>query len=159
MWVWSCTCVINSSRSRDVEEDSPARGIKPPIRQQSSPVSLNTVTTTPTSPRIPVDVDSALLNKVVSKNAILDLVGESSALSNWRFIGRRLGFDDTTIVMLENDHPNNLREQCYQMMLKWMQKDGDQATYLKLIQAFEKNNLKDLSDMVKRNLVDWQSDN
>ena len=50
-------------------------------------------------------------------------------------VGRALGLDDDNLDVIEEDYRDNISEQSYQILLKWMQKRGTEATYHALARA------------------------
>ena len=37
----------------------------------------------------------------------------------WKFLGRRLGLEETELQRIEYENPRDLSEQCYQTLVKW----------------------------------------
>ena len=65
-------------------------------------------------------------------------------------VGRALGLDDDNLDVIEEEHRDNISEQSYQILLKWMQKRGTEVTYHALARA-----LCDRTVMMKHVLNDY----
>ena len=59
----------------------------------------------------------------------------SQELPKWEFPARALCLKEAEIEHIKADHPNDNREQCYQMLLKWEQSNAQNATYQALGRA------------------------
>ena len=70
------------------------------------------------------------------KKLILKLQGIDGVTKNWKKVARWLGVNDHNIDMLVHNFPTDIEEQFYQMMLKWKQLKGKDATYSRLEEAF-----------------------
>ena len=69
----------------------------------------------------------------------------------WKFLARSLRFSDTNIDALEYANQLNLKEQIYQFFRQWKQREGNNASPLKLIEAAEDECLKELLETLKDN--------
>ena len=56
----------------------------------------------------------------------------------WKYIARRLGQTEAEIENIESDHFGDQREQGYQALISWMNKEGDKATGEALLNALHK---------------------
>lgn len=56
--------------------------------------------------------------------------------SSWQVLAKMLGFREVELEQLTEDHADSF-ERCYQMLLRWMQKGGSQASYDALARALQ----------------------
>ena len=56
----------------------------------------------------------------------------------WKYVARFLGLCETTIDAVEYAYPRDLFEQSFQMLLRWQQEKGDEATYGALLRAIHR---------------------
>ena len=80
----------------------------------------------------------------------LELQRANGVAKEWRNIARHLDLDDTEIDNLEAHHKTNIDEAFYQMMRKWEQNKGKEATLEKLANALEKVGLVNAIEIVKK---------
>ncbi|KAJ8044913.1 hypothetical protein HOLleu_07802 [Holothuria leucospilota] len=66
------------------------------------------------------------------------------------FLGRYLGLEDDQITLIQQDNPRNCRERNYQILKKWIEQKGCEATSERLIAAFLDMERKDLADEYKQ---------
>ncbi|KAK3796233.1 hypothetical protein RRG08_006803 [Elysia crispata] len=66
--------------------------------------------------------------------------------TRWRQLGRNLGLDDPTLDQLDLDNPHNSDERNYQMLRKWMNKEGTQANKSLLAKLLAKTQMGKLAD-------------
>ena len=86
----------------------------------------------------------------VSMACIRDLDLHRLAMKDWKFLGRRLNVEESTVTSIEKDcQGNGQLEMCYQVFYRWTEEQGLNATYLNLIKALEKENLNNLVEPVK----------
>ena len=116
-------------------------------RQQSSPALFahqsNTTEDTP---------DSAVSSSTRTwdfKKTVLTLK-DTEAAKEWKFIGRRLGLEDSEISALERSHGTDIKELFYQMMTKWRETEGERATEEELIRALKAENLKRVVELLEK---------
>lgn len=50
-------------------------------------------------------------------------------------VGRALGLDDDNLDVIEEEHRDDISKQSYQILLRWKQKSGTEATYHALARA------------------------
>ena len=70
-------------------------------------------------------------------------------VTNWKFLARWLGLQESDVSRIEIDNPNNDREQCYQMFLRWKAVDPENYTYPVLGEALRKESQELYNDYVK----------
>ena len=90
------------------------------------------------SPKEGVELDPLI--KEISSN-----IGYS-----WKFLARRLGFPDTDIDAIEYANPHELKEQIYQFFRQWQQREGMNASPLRLIKAIEEESLDHLLEALEK---------
>ena len=73
----------------------------------------------------------------------------SKLIEKWKYLGRRLDVDESTLTGIKKDNPNDSHEMCYQMLLKWKQEQCRIDMYDNLIKALEEEKLNDLVSLVK----------
>lgn len=66
----------------------------------------------------------------------------------WRDVGRHLGLSESDIVHINSDYPGNTKEKCYQMLKKWEEVSGSEATVSILADALKKSGRSDLTDLL-----------
>ena len=115
-------------------------------RQQSSPALFahqsNTTEDTP---------DSAVSSSTRTwdfKKTVLTLK-DTEAAKEWKFIGRRLGLEDSEISALERSHGTDIKELFYQMMTKWRETKGERATKEELIRALKEEKLTQVVEILE----------
>ena len=54
--------------------------------------------------------------------------------NNWMSLGRRLGFDDSSITAFDNEN-GRLFDKAYRMLMSWKEREGSDATYQVLYDA------------------------
>ncbi|CAI8007437.1 hypothetical protein GBAR_LOCUS5195 [Geodia barretti] len=87
-------------------------------------------------------------NVPVSPSVILEL-SKHVAKPQWKFLARRLYLPDHDIDQIEANHRENIQEQSYQKLLKWIQSSGG-GSYQELGEALRKQFGQQLySDFVK----------
>lgn len=59
-------------------------------------------------------------------------------VKHWKFIARWLKLSENEISTIVTDHPQDSREQCYQMFMQWKSMDPDNYNYLVLGEALKK---------------------
>lgn len=69
------------------------------------------------------------------------LLESSELLKKWKFIARELDITEAEIEFLENKYRDNIKEQAFQMMLKWKEKKGKRATRRVFVDALENQSL------------------
>ena len=67
-------------------------------------------------------------------NDVLNICTEMR--SRWQVLAKVLGFRELELEQITEDHSDSF-EQCYQMLLRWMQKCGSQANYDMLARALQ----------------------
>ena len=77
---------------------------------------------------------------------------DTDAINKWKKIGRFFNISDSTIDMLKQKDKDDTEEQFYQMMRRWWQEKGTDATPEKLIEALKFANLRNVVDQVK---ISW----
>ena len=60
---------------------------------------------------------------------------------DWKAIARRLGFLQTEIGAIEKKHPDEVKEQCIDMLCKWLNREGSAGTLAVLKEAYQKAKL------------------
>ena len=66
----------------------------------------------------------------------------SDEVIKWKFLGRYLGMEESTIERIDLENPQNIREQCYQMLTTFARQQGTACTCRRLGEALlqsEKN--------------------
>lgn len=81
-----------------------------------------------------VKLPSELPCKQVHQKVLRDL---SNEIPWWKFLARALEVPDNAIERIYLDYQNDSREQCYQMLRKWTQINGQNATYQHLGRALK----------------------
>ena len=71
-------------------------------------------------------------------------------VTKWKFIGRRLGLEETVLTRIESQDPKDVREQCYQMFQQWKSADPKNFTYIVLGDALRKESLELFNDYVEK---------
>ena len=77
-------------------------------------------------------------------------VNDNISGKGWKMFFRRLGLPDAvieTVLYQESDH--DLREQTWQLLRKWRELHGAQATFRQLKDAALQNGQKDLADQIE----------
>ena len=120
------------------------------LRQQSSPASYLTTTTT-TGALAPEniqehDITSSTWNV---RECALNLK-VTVAISSWRFLGRRLGVSESDIEAIDKNHVSDLNEKFYKMMLKWESSRGERATKEELVRALREEKLTQVAEMLEK---------
>ncbi|XP_071837761.1 uncharacterized protein [Apostichopus japonicus] len=90
----------------------------------------------------------ASLHYVVNKGCIERLSGAISR--NWREVGRKLEISDEDLDILQSDTTGGHKEKVYQMLNKWKQQNGGNATYKRLGDALESSGRKDLQQWLEQ---------
>ena len=62
-------------------------------------------------------------------------------MTNWRFLARWLGLEENEVQRILEEHPNSVREQCYQMLLRWREMDPQNYNYHVLGDALLRENI------------------
>ena len=75
---------------------------------------------------------------------------DTAAASNWKFIGRRLGLSEGDIEVINKRCSSDIKEMCYQMMLKWRSMKGEKATKECLIEALRKEKLNEIVEKLEK---------
>ncbi|XP_071837758.1 uncharacterized protein [Apostichopus japonicus] len=88
------------------------------------------------------------LHAVVSKVTIELLSKEIT--KKWREIGRKLEFSDADLDRIKSDTTEGHKEQVYQMLKKWKEQKGKNATYKRLGEALMKCDRTDLQQWLER---------
>ena len=70
-------------------------------------------------------------------------------VQRWKFLARRLGLQESDVSRIESDHPQDTREQCYQMFLRLRAVDPENYTYPVLGEALRKESQELYNDYVK----------
>ncbi|XP_071837763.1 receptor-interacting serine/threonine-protein kinase 1-like [Apostichopus japonicus] len=86
----------------------------------------------------------ASLHGVVSDGSIERLSGAIS--KNWREIGRKLEISDEDLDRIQSDTTEGRKETVYEMLRKWKQQNGRNATYKRLGDALKKCGRTDLQE-------------
>ena len=68
---------------------------------------------------------------------------------HWKFIARWLGLQESDVVRIVTDHPQDDREQCYQMFMRWRCMDPENFTYHVLGEALRRVSQKLFNDYVE----------
>ena len=71
-------------------------------------------------------------------------------VQRWKFLARRLALEENELHRIESDNPNNDREQCYQMFLRWKAVYPTNYTYPVLGEALRKESRELYNDYVKQ---------
>lgn len=102
----------------------------------SSHPTLSTITSTATG----TDTDPSSLPLTAPPQQLL--LWLSDEVVQWKFLGRYLNVDETTIERIALENPNNIREQCFQMLKTYKSQQGEKCTCRQLGEALlesEKN--------------------
>lgn len=70
-------------------------------------------------------------------------------IKRWKFVARWLGLSESTITTIISDHPNESREQCYQMFMQWKSEYPESFTYPVLGEALRRESLELFQKFVK----------
>lgn len=88
-----------------------------------------------------------LSNKSCDQQVIMWLTDK---VQRWKFLARRLELEENELHRIETDNPNNDREQCYQMFLRWKAVYPQNYTYPVLGEALRKESKELYNDYVKQ---------
>lgn len=97
----------------------------------SSHPTLSTVTSTGTGITEPTGPSSLPLTAPPQEL----LLWLSDEVVQWKFLGRYLDVDETTIERIALENPNNIREQCFQMLKAFKNEQGENCTCRRLGEA------------------------
>ena len=94
----------------------------------------------------PSDIDGCF-QEVPKDPALLDVNNNISG-KGWKMFFRRLGLTDADIAAVEY-RTSELKEQTWQLLRKWREVQGTQATFLQLKDAALLNGQKDLANKIQ----------
>ena len=63
----------------------------------------------------------------------------ANKVSSWKFLARWLGLEERDIRRILAEHPDSVREQCYQMFLYWERANPELNSYTELGEALVKD--------------------
>ena len=69
-------------------------------------------------------------------------------IKNWKTLARWLGVGEPGISAIDNEG-NDEDEKRNKLLYKWIEREGNAATYYTLIEAFENNEDKDTADYIR----------
>lgn len=80
----------------------------------------------------------------------------------WKDLARALGFNEVTIESIETEKGTSLRECCIELLaLRWLRREGRDATAGKLADALTRAGLKNLADKLIKSeqvsLTNWRN--
>ena len=80
-------------------------------------------------------------NTAASGTPVSDRVAQNLArrTPKWKFLARDLKLQDHEIESISGNYPQDVEEQCYQMLKKWKQMNGNNADCATLGEALKKN--------------------
>ena len=81
-----------------------------------------------------------LSDREVSDSALLTLTGHAGVLREWRFVVRRLGLKEADVLEVATSS-GSLREQAYQALVTWRERNGNAGSGHALIKALKDCNL------------------
>lgn len=81
-----------------------------------------------------MSTNQQIKNGTPETNDLLNIC--TQVTSNWVVLAKVLGFREVELDQLTADHGDGF-EQCYQMLLRWKQKCGSQASYDVLAKALQ----------------------
>ncbi|CAH1794563.1 unnamed protein product [Owenia fusiformis] len=79
--------------------------------------------------------------KIITRN--------SNCMKNWKSIARSLNIDEDEIEDVYYSNERNLREQVYQMLIRWKDLEGRNANIPKLIDALRENGINSVADKLE----------
>ena len=86
------------------------------------------------------------LSRVPTEKEILSL--SKGIVGEWKFISRQLGFCKGHIAEIAENAKGDVREQAHQMLMKWKERNGNEASVKELCKALEKEDLKETAQTV-----------
>ena len=95
----------------------------------------------------------------IANEAVRQFVSRK-VLGGWKLLGRELGFKDAVMSNIEvevtqPDHQNPSYEKCYQMLLEWKQRLGNDATVKVLLTKLTKCHSGDIARaLIKKLSID-----
>ena len=101
---------------------------------------------TKTCPAISPPQQLQPLQKACSQQVITWL---TQKVSHWKFIARWLGLSETEVSRIISDNPNEDREQCYQMFVRWKAVSPESYTYPVLGEALRRESQELFNEFVK----------
>eukprot|EP00118_Oscarella_pearsei_P016649 m.160879 g.160879 ORF g.160879 m.160879 type:complete len:89 (+) comp38790_c0_seq8:725-991(+) len=69
-------------------------------------------------------------------------------VSDWKFIGRRLRVSDHDVRTIEANYRHDSKEQAYQVLKCWQQREGQDATVQVLIDVLVSEGLRGVANVV-----------
>lgn len=82
-----------------------------------------------------------MLEQDIYDNQLLDDIG-----SNWKDLARALGYNQAAIEAIEKEKGNSFKECCIELHVRWLRREGRDATAGKLAEALIKIERKNLAD-------------
>ena len=123
------------------EQTSEQSHTVPTRRQQSSPAKLFADPQQPAQECIPTLDEATVTTATWDFTKCVLKMKNIGAATDWKFIGRQLGLEETDIEAIYHEYGTNLQEAFYQMMRKWKATKGEKATKVELIRALREENL------------------
>jgi len=75
---------------------------------------------------------------------------DSCVLHRWKMLARTLKMAENIINEIVYEEKTDLKEQCYQMLLRWKNSNGFKATAATLINALRESQLNEAADILAR---------
>ena len=109
-------------------------------------LSLLNIDFSKTCPAISPPQQCQPLQKACSQQVITWL---TQRVSHWKFIARWLGLCETEVLRIISDNPNDDREQCYQMFVRWRTVSPESYTYPVLGEVLRRESQELFNEFVK----------
>ena len=97
--------------------------------------------TTPLPDQMGLDRNHPITESDIHENKLPNDIGP-----NWKDLARELSYNQATIDAIENEKVNSNKERCIELLVKWLRREGRDATAGKLADALTKAGLKNLAD-------------
>ena len=113
--------------------------------EQSDTSDVNSTTKGATIQQVPID-DHLYLNNTINDTTIVRI---ARVIVNWEGLGVPLGLTRIEIENIKCDYRGDYNQQKIQVLYKWKEKNGLEATYLNLIEPVKQDN-RELAEEIMR---------
>ena len=113
--------------------------------EQSDTSDTNSTTKGTTIQQVPID-DHLYLNNTINDTTIVQI---ARVIVNWEGLGVQLGLTRIEIEDIKRDYRGDYNQQKIQVLYKWKEKNGLEATYLNLIEPVKQDN-RELAEEIMR---------